>query len=132
MVDLHDLQIALNKTVSCITSTTLDKFMTHVMDKQDVIKDEPTRLQEIMQEIMTEFKKTLPTDYFQIVPPTKKKEARATRVPNAYNMFIRDKMKEIKLQNPSMTGKDLLKQATVEWNNHKQNNLSLSQSNNNE
>jgi hypothetical protein len=132
MVDLHDLQNALNKTVSCIALTTLDRFLAHLMDKQDVVKDDPAKLQEVMQEIMTEFKKTLPSDHFQIVPQTKKKETRATRVPNAYNMFIRDKMKEIKLQNPSMTGKDLLKQATVEWNNHKQNNLPLSQSNNNE
>lgn len=128
MVDLHDLQHALNKTVSSITSATLDQFMTHVMEKQDVVKEDPAKLQEIM----VEFKKTLSTDHFQIVPPIKKKEARATRVPNAYNMFIRDKMREIKLQNPSMTGKDLLKQATVEWNNHKQNNLSLSQNNKDE
>lgn len=129
MVDLHDLQHALNKTVSSIASTTLDKFCTHILEKQveqPVIED-TTKLQEIL----AEFKKTLPNNHFQIVPPLKKKETRATRVPNAYNMFIRDKMREIKLQNPTMTGKDLLKQATVEWNNHKQNNLSLTQNNNN-
>jgi hypothetical protein len=126
MVDLQDLQSALNKTVSSISSNTLDKFVVHVLEQSDVIKEDPAKLQDIA----VEFKKGLLSDHFQIVPPTKKKEARATRVPNAYNMFIRDKMKEIKIQNPAMTGKDLLKQATVEWNIHKQNNLSLSQSNN--
>ncbi len=125
MVNLHDLQIALNKTVSSIATDTLDKFVEHVMDKQDILKDDPAKLQEMM----VEFKKALPNDHFHIVQPFKKKEPRATRTPNAYNMFIRDKMREIKLQNPAMSGKDLLKQATVEWNIHKQNILTLSQNN---
>jgi hypothetical protein len=39
------------------------------------------------------------------------------KAPSAYNIFIRDKIAEIKKNNPATNGKDLMKLATVAWKN---------------
>lgn len=41
------------------------------------------------------------------------------RAPSAYNMFISEKMAEIKKENPALKGKELMKAAIVAWNDKK-------------
>jgi hypothetical protein len=119
MVDLHDLQFVMNKSVFKINQLMLHNFVSFLHQKGIQVDDA----------IMTEFQEQLPRSFFQLVAQSKKKEPKGQRTPNSYNMFIRDKMKEIKSQQPSLTGKELLKHATQEWNKHKleKNNIILTQ-----
>lgn len=40
---------------------------------------------------------------------------KGTRAPTQYNLYIRDKIAEIKANNPDMKGKDLMRRATEAW-----------------
>jgi hypothetical protein len=47
------------------------------------------------------------------------KPVKPKRAPSAYNMFISEKMAEIKKENPALKGKELMKAAIVAWNDKK-------------
>lgn len=119
MTDLHDLQSAMNKSVYQLNTNMLDKFV-YFLSQKGIYIDNTT---------LMEFQQQLPRHYFHLVGNMKRKDNKGQRTPNSYNMFIRDKMKEIKAIQPSLTGKELLKHATQEWNKHKQqkNNIHLTQ-----
>lgn len=121
MVDLHDLQSVMNKSVFQINTLVLERFASFLKEKGIHI-DQIT---------INEFQQQLPKHHFQLVGNSKKRENKGQRTPNSYNMFIRDKMKEIKSIQPSLTGKELLKHATQEWNKYKQqkNNVLITQEN---
>lgn len=120
MVDLHELQCAMNKSVSKLNNNVIEQFVVFLSEK-GIHVDNNT---------VIEFQQQLPRHHFQLGGNTKRKDTKGQRTPNSYNMFIRDKMKEIKIQQPTLTGKELLKHATQEWNKYKQlkNNVLLTQS----
>jgi hypothetical protein len=121
MVDLLDLQCVMNKSFSRLNTIVIDRFVTFLSQKGiDVDKD-----------IVAEFQQQLPRQHFHLVGTTKRKETKGQRTPNSYNMFIRDKMREIKTIQPTLTGKELLKHATQEWNKYKleKNNVPIIQDN---
>lgn len=119
MVDLHDLQFVMNKSVTQINHVLLDDFVNY-LSQHGIHVDKTT---------VSDFERRIPNNYFQLVENPRRKDKKTQRTPNSYNMFIRDKMKEIKAINPSLTGKELLKHATQEWNKFKQqkNNLVITQ-----
>lgn len=120
MVDLYDLQCAMNKSVVKVNQVTLEKFVMFLSQK-GIHVDNTT---------LNEFQQQLPRSYFQLTnSSSRKKDTKSQRTPNSYNMFIRDKMREIKLLQPTLTGKELLRHATQEWNKYKQqkNNVPLTQ-----
>ena len=118
MVDLHELQCVMNKSVCQINHTVLDNFVAY-LNQNGIAIDK---------DIVNDFKHQLPRQHFQLGGNYKKKEMKGQRTPNSYNMFIRDKMKEIKTRDPSLTGKELLKHATQEWNKYKiEKNIHISQ-----
>ena len=119
MVDLHDLQTVMNKSVTKINHIILHDFVKY-LSLQGIHVDNTT---------VADFQRNIPNKYFQLIGNPRMKDAKTQRTPNSYNMFIRDKMKEIKAINPSLTGKELLKHATQEWNKFKQqkNNVALTQ-----
>lgn len=47
------------------------------------------------------------------------RKEKKSRPPNSYNLFIKDKMREIKEANPEFKGKELMRRATQEWNKQK-------------
>jgi len=50
------------------------------------------------------------------------KENNVKRLPTAYNIYIKEKMAELKASNPSLTAKDLLQMAAAGWAEHKKQN----------
>ena len=69
------------------------------------------------------------TEFIGTLKPSKKskkgkadkadKAVKPKRAPSAYNMFISEKMAEIKKENPALKGKELMKAAIVAWNDKK-------------
>ena len=47
------------------------------------------------------------------------RENNVKRLPTAYNIYIKEKMAELKSANPTMTAKDLLQMAAAGWAEHK-------------
>ena len=54
------------------------------------------------------------------------KENNVKRLPTAYNIYIKEKMAELKATNPSLTAKDLLQMAAAGWAEHKKQHPDLS------
>jgi hypothetical protein len=57
----------------------------------------------------------------KVFPRDKKK-----REPSAYNIYMKEKMSEIKKDNPNMLAKDVMNMAAKEWGNNKTNFISQS------
>lgn len=117
--NLTCLQNALNKVVDEVSTNTLDAFVEYVVSHSDI--------KENLHTILTEFKGSHHTP--SVFHFAAKKREKKSRPPNSYNMFIREKMREIKEANPELKGKELMKRATTEWNKHKAANLVASSSN---
>lgn len=110
MSNLIHLQNILNKVIEESKSDALDAFSAFMIEKLEGIdKEQVDALKE-------EFKKTTNVAILSFGP---KKKEKKSRPPNSYNMFIKHKMHEIKLANPSFKGKELMKRATQEWNKEK-------------
>jgi hypothetical protein len=56
----------------------------------------------------------------QVINFGPRKKEKKSRPPNSYNLFIKDKMQEIKAVHPEYKGKELMKKATEAWNSQKQ------------
>lgn len=112
MTNLVSFQNALNKVVHDITAANLEGFVAYLVEKSDGT-DDKNRIKSLLQE----YQKEHPVNVFNFGPKRKEKK---TRPPNSYNLFIKDKMHEIKEANPELKGKELLKRATQEWNKHKE------------
>lgn len=106
-----NFQSALNKVFDDVKRTTLENFSTFLAEK-DVKYD-----QEELLTLAEQYRvaNTQPTLNF-----VQKKKEKKTRPPNSYNLYIQQKMREIKEANPELKGKELMKRATTEWNAHKQ------------
>jgi hypothetical protein len=113
MANLIHLQNALNKVVDDVRLTTLEGFAKYIIENDNNI----TTMNEIdVKKLLVDYVKTTSTNTFLFGP---KKKEKKTRPPNSYNMFIKDKMREIKEANPEFKGKELMKRATQAWNKEK-------------
>lgn len=114
MANLIHLQNALNKVVDDVRLTTLEGFAKYIIENDNNI----TTMNEIdVKNLLADYTKKTSTNTFLFGP---KKKEKKTRPPNSYNMFIKDKMREIKEANPEFKGKELMKRATQAWNKEKQ------------
>lgn len=100
------LQQTLNKIIDEVKHDTLDKFILFLKERLHFDKDR-------LNELVIEFKASHPTNIINFGP---RKKERKTRPPNSYNMFIKEKMQEIKQQHPEYKGKELMRKATEAWN----------------
>lgn len=110
MSNLIHLQNILNKVIEETKSDALDSFSAFLIEKLEGIDKEQ------VEALKEEFKKANNVAILSFGP---KKKEKKSRPPNSYNMFIKHKMHEIKLANPSFKGKELMKRATQEWNKEK-------------
>ena len=112
----------LNEAIAQITYESkvaaVDNLESHMAQKVEIDND--------MKEIFTSFKEQLKTEYEESKKASKKGKKGAKggasdvpkqkKAPTAYNIFIKEKIAEIKAQNPDLkNGKELLKMATEAW-----------------
>lgn len=113
MTNLLHLQNALNKVITDVRHTTLEEFAGYITDKGvDLNNKEPQEIKVLVSDYLN----NNTNNVFAFVPKKKEKKARP---PNSYNLFIKDKMREIKEANPDFKGKELMKRATQAWNKRK-------------
>jgi hypothetical protein len=113
MTNLTHLQNALNKVVNDVKHSTLEDFVRYLTEHQMAVNTTNT---EELKTIIEDYLKNSTTNVFTFVP---KKKEKKSRPPNSYNLFIKDKMREIKEANPEYKGKELMKKATEAWNQQK-------------
>jgi hypothetical protein len=107
---IKQLNKAVSKIVDEVQSTTTDKVFEFV---KTYLKNESE-----FTAAFEEFKKTLKTDVvsmFSISEPVKKGADRKKREPSQYNIFIGEKIKELKATNSEKNGKELMKLAIEAW-----------------
>ena len=116
---LNKVNTAVNALVEEVSMTTVDKVIEFLKTKIDFDED--------FEGFFKEFKETLKADVKAAAKKTTKKsskksessdtegEPKKKRAPSAYNLYIKDKMAEIKVSNPEIKGKDLMKAAIDEW-----------------
>jgi hypothetical protein len=116
MTSIIHLQNALNKVVDEAKVDALDRYTMFLKDRlhdTSTTHDAFTK----MEELLLEFKASNVGTIINFGPQRKEKKSRP---PNSYNLFIKDKMQEIKLAHPEYKGKELMKKATEAWNLQKQ------------
>lgn len=119
MTNLIHLQNALNKVIEDVRMTTLEDFVKHVnVNEIDLLHKQDDEVKTLLDE----YSKSTTSNTFVFGP---KKKEKKSRPPNSYNMFIKDKMREIKEANPDFKGKELMRRATQAWNQQKLEKLQL-------
>lgn len=113
MANLIHLQNALNKVIDDVKVNTLETFINHLLKNNiDVLKMDNEEVKHTIKDYIN----NITSNTFLFGP---KKKEKKSRPPNSYNMFIKDKMREIKEANPEFKGKELMKRATQAWNQQK-------------
>lgn len=110
------------------TAVLLEETTASTVDKLAAFLSEKIEFDDDMKALFEEFKKTAKEEIrasFKTAAATAGKKGRGgkdaaggekkKREPSAYNLFIKDKMAEIKAKRPELKGKDLMKEAIVEW-----------------
>ena len=104
---------AINLLVEETTVSTIDKLVVYLSDKIEFDDD--------MKKLFDDFKKTTKEELKASQKQEKGKrggkkvENKKKREPSAYNLFIKEKMAEIKQKKPELKGKELMKEAIEEW-----------------
>jgi hypothetical protein len=113
MANLIHLQNALNKVIEDVRIDTLETYNNYLIENNvnvlNIHNDE-------LKHTVNDYIKKTTSNTFLFGP---KKKEKKSRPPNSYNMFIKDKMREIKEANPEFKGKELMKRATQAWNQQK-------------
>lgn len=123
MTNLIHLQNALNKVVEDVRVSTLEDFVKYVNEHDINLLEKDD---DEVKEFIVEYNKKISSNTFLFGP---KKKEKKSRPPNSYNMFIKDKMHEIKEANPDFKGKELMRRATQAWNQQKLEKLQLANDN---
>lgn len=113
MTNLTHLQNALNKVVNDVKYTTLEDFAAFLKEQNIDVNTSNT---DELKTMIEDYLKNHTANVFTFVP---KKKEKKSRPPNSYNLFIKEKMREIKEANPNFKGKELMKRATEAWNHQK-------------
>lgn len=107
---IKQLNKAVSKIVDEVQTSTTDKVFEFVKTQ---VKNEAE-----FTAAFEEFKKTLKSEVaslFSISEPVKKGADRKKREPSQYNIFIGEKIKELKASNSEKNGKELMKLAIEAW-----------------
>ncbi len=115
MTTILHLQNALNKVVEEVKTDALDRFAEFVKERVKNVDTVEEAIKNV-DELLAEFKATNVASVINFGPRKKEKKSRP---PNSYNLFIKQKMQEIKAQHPEYKGKELMKKATEAWNEQK-------------
>lgn len=113
MTNLTHLQNALNKVINDVRYSTLEDFAKYLSEQPVTVTTKDTSE---LNHLVEDYLKTSTINVFTFVPRKKEKKSRP---PNSYNLFIKEKMREIKEANPEFKGKELMKRATEAWNQQK-------------
>jgi hypothetical protein len=112
MASFTHLQNVLNKVIEEVRNESLNSFVAILIERLDVLRDSEAEIKLLLDE----YKASYNSHILSFGP---KKKEKKTRPPNNYNMFIKEKMREIKEAHPEYKGKELMKKATEEWNKKK-------------
>lgn len=115
MTTMVHLQNAFNKIVEEVKMDALDRCIIFMKERLQGV----ATVEEIfdkLDDLLVEFKASNVTNIINFGPRKKEKK---TRPPNSYNLFIKQKMQEIKAVHPEYKGKELMKKATEAWNQQK-------------
>lgn len=110
---LNTVHKALAGLVEETAINTVDKLITFLSDKIEFDDD--------MKALFDEFKKTTKEEIKASFKNDRSKkggrsgEEKKKREPSAYNLFIKEKMAQIKVKKPELKGKELMKEAIDEW-----------------
>ena len=113
---MNKVNTAVSSLVEEVSLNTVDKVVDFLKSKIDFDED--------FDKFFQEFKDTLKADAKASAKKSVKKsssgsdsetDAKKKRAPSAYNLFIKDKMAQIKGTNPEIKGKELMKAAIEEW-----------------
>lgn len=116
MTTIIHLQNALNKVVDEVKVDALDKYTVLLKERIENMSSTKEAIEK-MDELLVEFKAS---NVVQVINFGPRKKEKKSRPPNSYNLFIKDKMQEIKAVHPEYKGKELMKKATEAWNSQKQ------------
>ena len=116
MTTIIHLQNALNKVVDEVKVDALDKYTVLLKERLENTSSTKEAIEK-MDELLVEFKAS---NVVQVINFGPRKKEKKSRPPNSYNLFIKDKMQEIKAVHPEYKGKELMKKATEAWNSQKQ------------
>lgn len=111
MSSIKQLNKSLNKVVSENIDTTLETLKTFLIEKKVAN----------IETLLDEFKAAqTPVNVFLTdVKDGGKSKPKKTRTPSQYNLYIRDKMKELKEKDATLSGKNLMLAATKAWREEK-------------
>ena len=111
---LKTLNKSFAKYVTEVQAETVENVCAFLKEKLEVEDD-------VFQTLVSEFKELHKSDVIGGIngDTDKTKKAKKTRAPSAYNIFIRDKMKELKDADASLNGQELMRQATHIWKEQK-------------
>lgn len=109
-----------NKAVAGVVAEAVFQAKKDVVEAFAKFLGEKIDFDEDMQAYFNEFKATIVLEKVE-VPKEKGKGKteggeKKKRAPSAYNLYIKDKMAEIKAAQPELKGKDLMKAAIQAWN----------------
>ena len=94
-------------------------------NNQLIVNDFITALETHDNISLSDMKKLLTKSYNKINKKSKKQEGgeeKPKRAPTAYNIFMKEKMSELKLADPTKKGKELMSEAASLWKEHKETN----------
>lgn len=108
---LNNVNKALAGLVEETALSTVDKLVSFLSDKIEIDED--------MKSLFDEFKKNTKDEIKASFKNNSRKggakEEKKKREPSPYNLFIKEKMAEIKAKKPELKGKELMKEAIEEW-----------------
>jgi hypothetical protein len=115
MASYTSIMSAVDAAVLDAKKQVINEFMRFLEDKIDFDED----MKGYFAEFIGTLKPSKKTKKGEDKADKADKPVKAKRAPSAYNMFISEKMAEIKKENPALKGKELMKAAIVAWNEKK-------------
>lgn len=116
-MSVSKLHTAFDKIVREFT-TELSKELWSNVNESDFTEDVKSKIKDVLDKIVTDKLSDLTVN--NTTSSKKKKQVnKVKRPPTAYNLFIAEKIKELKETNPDIDRKELMKMAAQEWNLHK-------------
>jgi len=122
MTSYTNIVAAIDNTVSEAKLSMLDDVQTFILDKVD--EDSASAIKELFDEYRAKFTKEMAeakksSKKLFKEKGKKEKKPKTDRKPSAYNVFVGDKIKEIRAANPGMVAKDAMKLAMAAWKEQK-------------
>lgn len=109
---LNNVHKALAGLVEETALNTIEKLTAFLSEKIEFDDDMKTLFEEFKKNTKDEIKASFKNDRNR---KGGAKEEKKKREPSPYNLFIKEKMAEIKAKKPELKGKELMKEAIEEW-----------------